>query len=368
MRRFKIKGKWFNAHVHWRQRNTILDRVAPFSVNNFSGSLLMPNTQPPIDSYAQHIWYRTQVENFLKENNYRHHIMHTYYLSPALSLEDLKRGWESGSVHAVKYYPKGGTTGSADGLDGFKAVMPLLEYMQEVGMPLLIHGEIPIWNGVVVDDFEREPLFIKEEGIILRESLPELPMTMEHITTADAVEFVERYPKYTRATITPQHVSFDRRVTRNGCEATDHGYEYNQEINGFRPDFECRPVIQSEANKLAIQKGLIRQAENGSKLFGLGTDSAAHEKGRKYASSCACGMFTEEISHALYATAFDEMGILDHYRVFACEVMPEFYGITDKLADRTLILQDEPMLVAAEYGGIVPPFAGQTLPWSAKWA
>jgi dihydroorotase len=204
----------FDAHMHWRQPG-LLEQVAPYSMNQFAGGLVMPNTNPKILSLPQLLWYRKAVLGFLKEVQSDFFTLFTYYLSAELSEDDLREAWSQKLIHAVKYYPKGGTTASDKGLTGFREVYPLLAVMEELGIPLLIHGETPEIDGMVVDDFQREQVFMETELVDLVHAFPGLRIVLEHITTEAAANFVLAHANV-YATITPQHCLLDRRALFNG--------------------------------------------------------------------------------------------------------------------------------------------------------
>jgi dihydroorotase len=357
----------FDAHVHWRQRNTLMGQVAPYTINQFAGALLMPNTSPNIVSEKELSWYQDDIRQQLKDEKFL--ALTTYYLSPTLSETDFDFALNSRFCFGgVKYYPKGGTTNSSKGSLGFSNVMHVLEYMQEKQIPLLIHGEVAAGtNGVMIDDFYREQVFYETEMENLRKRFPELPLVMEHITTQEAVEFVLRSDKV-RATITPQHLLFDRRALFNGVTANDQSFFYDLGKNGMHPAQMCRPILKSEKHVNALRGALLIQYKEGLHKFGLGTDSAPHTIDKKYCECGACGVFSAPIALQLYAMAFDEIGILDHLSVFACDVMPEFYKIKNKLPYKEVSLEKNGIgtIVSNDYHGITTPFAGQKIPWKVS--
>ena len=356
----------FDAHVHWRQRNTLMGQVAPYTISQFAGALLMPNTNPNILSEKELSWYQDDVAKQIGDEKFL--ALMTYYLSPTLSETDFDFAMDSRFLFGgVKYYPKGGTTNSSKGSLGFSSVMHVLEYMQQKQIPLLIHGEVASDpNGIMIDDFYREQVFYETEMENLRKRFPELPLVMEHITTQEAVEFVLRHD-YVRATITPQHLLFDRRALFNGVTADERSFYYDTEKNGMHPAQMCRPILKSEKHVSALRKALLIQHTQGLHKFGLGTDSAPHTADKKYCECGACGVFSAPIALQLYAMAFDEIGILDHLPIFACDVMPEFYKIKDKLSYKKIWITNSSYGtdVLPDYNGIVTPFAGQTIPFAA---
>jgi dihydroorotase len=354
----------FDAHMHWRQLVTLLYAVAKYSTAQFSGGLLMPNTSPYLTNMKNLLWYIGEIKEYLRKSNESFFPIFTFYLSSELQVDELLSAWNDGLINGVKYYPKGGTTGSDKGLVGFSEVRHILEAMEKHGIPLLIHGETPVLNDEVVDDYEREEVFLETEMTLLITEFPELQIVLEHITTKAAANFVLEH-KNVRATITPQHCLLDRRAKENGIKMVDRSYRFDIKKNGHYPSMDCRPVLKHLSDVLGIQAALIYQAKHGLKKFGLGTDTAPHTADKKNCECGACGVFSAPIALELYAMAFEQMGILEHLPVFACEIMPEFYGIKDKLPNKTIILLPEPKIVQPEYEGIVTPFSNLILPWTA---
>lgn len=357
----------FDAHMHWRQHPGLLREVAPYSMKQFAGGLLMPNTNPKIMSIEQLKAYRGDVLGWIQHCESDFLPIFTYYLSTELSKADLMEAWAWKLIHGVKYYPKGGTTASDKGLIGFKEVSHLLEIMQREGIPLLIHGETPELDGKVVDDFEREEVFLETEMRQLVAQFPKLRIVLEHITTKAAAEFVFEHEEL-RATVTPQHCLLDRRGLFNGYTIDGREAKLDLNKNGMHPSLMCRPILKHERELTGIQDMLKLQAKRGLKKIGLGTDTAPHTTDKKYCECGACGVFSAPIALELYAMAFEQMGILDYLPVFACEIMPEFYGIKYKLrtkSSKIITLKPEPLTVLSDYSGIVTPFAGMQLPWTA---
>lgn len=365
----------FDAHIHWRILQTLMRQVAQYTMRQFSGGLLMPNTGVPdvfsnifkkenLKAYGNQVSKVATGKNFLS--------MLTYFLSSDLTDEDfifaLGDEFQEGcfGFAGVKYYPKGGTTNSDKGMNGFSEVTHVLDNMQKRKIPILIHGEVALdKNNNVIDDFYREQVFYEEEMENLVKMFPELLIVMEHITTSEAADFVMRHDNV-RATITPQHILFNRTALFNGPIATEIGYKIDHNKNGMNPTQMCRPILKAEKHVQALRSALKKQYELGLKKFGLGTDSAPHTAEKKYCECGACGVYSAPIALELYAMAFYEMGILDHLPKFAGEVMPEFYGIKDRLPQKTveLILDSvDGTHVQSNYDGVITPFAGQILPW-----
>ncbi len=370
----------FDAHIHWRVLETLMKQVAPYSMRQFSGGLLMPNTGIPgictnIFSEKEIRWYADQVKQVTAGHDFLS--LMTYFLSPDLKESDLQFAksefFQTGNLAfgGVKYYPKGGTTNSDKGMNGFHEVRHVLEMMQKLQIPLLIHGEIALnHENNLIDDFEREGVFLNNEMKALRRDFPELPIVMEHITTKEAVDFVMEH-KNIRATITPQHLLFDSRALFNGVTTMENTFKYDSNKNGMHPVMMCRPILKSKKNVEALRNVLILQNRSGIKKFGLGTDSAPHTQEKKFCECGACGVYSAPIALELYAMAFDQIGILEHLPKFACDIMPEFYGISDRLPQKTVELILDPnngTEVQDNYDRIVTPFAGQTLPWRVLYS
>jgi dihydroorotase len=255
----------------------------------------MPNTNPKILSLPQLLWYRKAVLGFLKEVQSDFFTLFTYYLSAELSEDDLREAWSQKLIHAVKYYPKGGTTASDKGLTGFREVYPLLAVMEELGIPLLIHGETPEIDGMVVDDFQREQVFMETELVDLVHAFPGLRIVLEHITTEAAANFVLAHANV-YATITPQHCLLDRRALFNGISFDERTPYFDLNKNGMHPAMMCRPILKHERDLEGIRSALFYQVNHGLKKFGLGTDTAPHTADKKYCECGACGVFTATAS------------------------------------------------------------------------
>ncbi len=358
-------GSTLDAHLHFRQ-DELMKQIAAYSINQFGAAILMPNTNPKLTSYDSLLWYKKQVKSVIQETGKSFLPLYTMYLSKSLQLDDIRRAWNEGILTSIKYYPKGGTTGSDEGELGFANLKPQLELMQKLGIPLNIHGETPEINGEVVDDYEREMVFYEGEMVRMREMYPELPIALEHITTKEAAEFTMAYKK-TVATITPGHLLFDRRSLHNYTTTNDQGeIIVTTEKSGIIPDFMKRPILKHRSHVLSLRDHLIIQHKEGLQKFGLGTDSAVHPPEKKYCECGACGVFSAPIAMQMYAMAFDEMNLLEHLPAFACDIMPNFYGIKDKMPNRNFVLTKglKDVKVENNYNGYVTPLAGQNIAWS----
>jgi dihydroorotase len=356
----------YDGHTHGRQ-GSIAKTVIPYTQKYFSGAEYMPNTTPNIIRLEDLKWYREEVENVIDANGGNFMPIFSFYLNPEMRTKELIYAWENGLASAVKYYPKGGTTESAAGLQGFKEVSPILNVMQDYGIPLLIHGETPKLNGKAVDDFYREKVFMETEMIALVKAFPRLHNSLEHISTAAAVDFVFKHENVV-ATITPQHFLLDRRALYNGLTMEERSFYYDVNKNGSYPSLVCRPILKNEEDNLAIQAAVRRQADEGWEKLYLGSDTAVHPPEKKYCEQGACGVYSAPIVLELYAMGFEQIGRLDHFQKFACEIGPKFYGIYGKLPEKIVTISPIKQLVPQHYDGYTTPFFGLEIPWTAKVA
>lgn len=328
-------------HIHLRD-GAMLESVLPYTVKQFARAIIMPNLTPPVITTADGIAYRERIMVAVPEGASFTPLM-TAYLTDATDPDDIERGVSEGVFTAVKLYPAHATTNSAHGVTDIAAVWKVLERMQRIGLPLLIHGEVTDGD---VDIFDREAVFIDRTMAGLVKDFPELKIVFEHITTADAVGFVESAPANVGATITPQHI----RINRNAML-----------VGGMRPHAYCLPVAKREVHRVAVRKA----AMSGSPKFFLGTDSAPHPVHAKE-SACGCaGIFNAPFALESYIAAFDEDGALDKFEGFASLHGPAFYGLP--VNEETITLErapvDVPERLQAGGSDIVPFHAGETLPW-----
>jgi dihydroorotase len=301
----------------------------------------MPNLDPPVTSLAAAAAYRTRILAALAGADFIP--LMTCYLTDHADPLMLAEGFERGLFVAAKLYPAHATTNSARGVTDIAQIRPALAAMERIGMPLLVHGEV---TDPEIDLFDREKIFIDRIFAGLVRDFPGLKMVFEHITTADAVDFVESAGPNLAATVTPHHLAINRNAIFAG---------------GIRPHFYCLPVAKREAHRLAIR----RAATSGSPQFFLGTDSAPHAIHRKE-SACGCaGIFNAPFAIESYARAFEEEGALDRLEAFASEHGPRFYGLP--LNDGTITLErvevHVPETLPAAGTTIVPFHAGETLNW-----
>ena len=322
-------------HVHLRDGD-MLKAVAPFTARAFARAIVMPNLSPPVTSVDAAAAYRTRI---LAAAGPGFTPLMTCYLSDSADPAEIARGHGEGVWVAAKLYPANATTNSAHGVTDIATIMPALERMQAIGMPLLVHGEV---TDPEIDIFDREAVFIERVLIPLIRDLPALKIVFEHITTADAADFVQGSGPNIAATVTPHHLVLNRNALFAG---------------GLRPHAYCLPVAKRERHRLAVRAA----ATSGSPKFFLGTDSAPHAREAKE-SSCGCaGIFNAPFALESYAQVFEEEGALDRFEAFASEHGPRFYGLP--FNDGRVTLERADNLIPDTVAGLVPFHAGETLRW-----
>ena len=328
-------------HLHLRD-GEMLGTTVPHTARSFSRAIVMPNLKPPVTTVEQALAYRQRILNALPTDTNFSPLM-TLYLTDNLAQEELVRLSEEPAVVAVKYYPAGATTNSDSGVSSIDRVMPSLEVMAKRGIPLLIHGEVTDGE---IDIFDREQRFIDTVLTPLRAQLPELKVVLEHITTANAVEFVSEQNSNVAATITVHHLLYNRNHLLAG---------------GVRPHFYCLPVLKRNSHQLA----LIEAATSGNPKFFLGTDSAPHPKGDKEAACGCAGIYTAPGALELYAEVFDQADALDRLEGFASLYGPRFYGLPVNTEKISLVRDSWQMEESFQFGSntVIPVRAGETLHW-----
>ncbi|MBA4306046.1 MAG: dihydroorotase [Sphingopyxis sp.] len=328
-------------HLHFRD-DAVMQGVVPYTARQFARAIVMPNLSPPVTSVEGCVAYRDRIRAAVPAGVDFTPLM-TAYLTDSVEGDELARGFAEGVFTAAKLYPAHATTGSAHGVTDIARIRPALEKMAEVGMPLLIHGEVTDSH---VDIFDREAVFIERTLSGLVRDLPELKIVFEHITTADAAAFVDACGPNVAATITPQHLHINRNAMFQG---------------GLRPHAYCLPVAKREVHRLALRNA----ATSGSTKYFLGTDSAPHAQSAKE-SACGCaGIFNAPYALESYVAVFDEEGALDRFEAFASENGPRFYGLPLNEGTITLARGETvvPDTVDANGTTIVPFHAGETLGW-----
>ncbi|MFM2429448.1 MAG: hypothetical protein RLZZ511_661 [Cyanobacteriota bacterium] len=327
-------------HLHLRDGAT-LKAVLPHTARQFARAIVMPNLKPPIRTVAEAEAYRDRILAVIPAGLEFEPLM-TLYLTDNTSPEEIIAAKASGFVKAVKYYPAGATTNSDLGVTDLRKCDRVFEAMQEVDLPLLLHGEV---TDHTVDVFDREKVFIDRHLIPLKERFPNLRVVFEHITTADAAQYVVS-ANHVAATITPQHLLFNRNSIFQG---------------GIRPHFYCLPILKREEHRSA----LLKAATSGNPKFFLGTDSAPHAKNAKE-SGCGCaGCYSALHAIELYAEAFESVDALDKLEAFASFYGPDFYQLPRNPERITLIKQtwQVPDEIPFTEVGLVPLWAGQEMTW-----
>lgn len=331
-------------HVHLRDGPALADTVAA-TARQFARAIVMPNLKPPVTTVAQATEYRERILTALAhaEPGLVFEPLMTLYLTDQTPADEIRRARDSGFVHALKLYPAGATTNSDSGVTALHRVMPVLEAMSDAGLPLLVHGEVTDSD---IDIFDREKIFIERELQPLLRRLPELHVVFEHITTADAADFVREAPATVAATLTVHHLLYNRNHLLAG---------------GVRPHFYCLPILKRSRH----QQALLNAATSGNPKFFLGTDSAPHTRHSKE-SACGCaGIFSAPVAMQLYAEAFEQAGALDRLEGFASHFGADFYGLPRNTGTLTLQRRDTPVPDTLPLGSdtLVPLRAGEAVHW-----
>ncbi len=328
-------------HLHLRDGD-MMAAVVAHSAREFARAIVMPNLKPPVTTVELADAYRERILAALPASCDFEPLM-TLYLTDNTPPAEIAKAAACGFIKAVKLYPAGATTNSDSGVTHFDKVMPTLEKMAELGLPLLVHGEV---TDPAIDVFDREAVFIDTVLQPLIARLPQLKVVMEHITTAQAAEFVLGAPANVAATVTAHHLLMNRNAML---------------VGGIRPHHYCLPVLKRETHR---QK-LVEAVTSGSNKLFLGTDSAPHAKHTKE-NACGCaGMYTAHAALPLYAEAFEAAGSLDKLEAFASLNGPAFYGLPVNRGTVTLVR--ESWTVPAEYPcgehPVVPLRAGEAIAW-----
>jgi dihydroorotase len=329
-------------HLHLRDGEA-LAAVLPDAARQFARAIVMPNLVPPVTTVARARAYRERILAAVP-NGARFEPLMTLYLTEATSPAEIAAAKVSGFVHAVKFYPAGATTHSEAGARDLSRCRDALAAMEAHDLPLLMHGEV---TDPTVDIFDRESVFIAEQLAPAVRAFPKLRIVLEHITTSDAVAFVESASPRVAATITAHHLLLNRNSLFAG---------------GIRPHHYCLPVLKREAHRQA----LLRAATGGNPKFFLGTDSAPHARHTKE-TACGCaGIYTAHAALELYAEAFDAMGALDRLEGFASHHGPDFYGLPRNTERVTLHRRPQRIPDTLPFGGgtLVPFRAGGDVPFT----
>ena len=328
-------------HLHLRDGVTMAS-VLPDSARRFARAIVMPNLKPAVRTTQQALEYRARILAAMPKGA-RFEPLMTLYLTDDTPPEEIVRAKASGQVFGVKLYPAGATTHSDEGVTRLSRCFHALEKMQEVGMPLLVHGEA---TDPDIDVFDREKAFIEQVLGPLVERFPDLKIVLEHVTTRDAVQYVEITGPNIAATITAHHLLMNRNALFMG---------------GIRPHHYCLPVLKREEHREA----LVEAATSGNPKFFLGTDSAPHARAAKE-TSCGCaGIYTAHAGIELYAVAFEEASALDRLEAFASRFGPRFYGLPPNADKITLVREAWTVPQSISFGAetLVPMRAGKSIPW-----
>jgi dihydroorotase len=328
-------------HLHLRDDAAMADVLA-HSAERFARAIIMPNLKPPVTTTALARAYRQRILAALPANR-RFEPLMTLYLTDRLTPDEVVAANQSGIVKGIKLYPAGATTNSDAGVTDIGQRYAVLETMQREGLALLVHAEV---TDPEVDIFDRERVFIDRHMRPLVKDFPQLRIVFEHVTTADAVDFVRTAEGRVAATITPQHLLYNRNHMLAG---------------GIRPHFYCLPILKRNSHQAA----LLEAATSGDPRFFLGTDSAPHQQGAKE-SACGCaGCYSANAAIELYATVFEEAGALDKLEGFASFFGADFYGLPRNQEQITLEKKAWTVPPSYPFGKerVVSLAAGETLNW-----
>ncbi|KOC87374.1 dihydroorotase [Winslowiella iniecta] len=331
-------------HIHLRD-DEMLQAVVPFTSEVCGRAIVMPNLVPPVTSVASAIAYRDRIRAAVPAGHDFRPLM-TCYLTDSLDADEVEKGFSEGVFTAAKLYPAHATTNSSHGVTNIAAIATVLERMQKIGMPLLIHGEV---TDAHIDIFDREARFIESVMEPLRQQFPQLKVVFEHITTKEAAAYVQEGNRFIAATITPQHLMFNRN---------------HMLVGGVRPHLYCLPILKRNVHQEALRQVIA----SGNDRFFLGTDTAPHTRHRKEASCGCAGVFNAPTALPAYATVFEEMNALQHLEAFCSENGPRFYGLP--LNEGKIKLVRKPFTVTDSIpvgdDTLVPFLAGETLNWSVE--
>ncbi len=330
-----------DMHVHLRDGDALKITVAA-TAKQFARAIVMPNLKPAVTTLAAAIAYHRRILEQVPVNLDFQPLM-TLYFSPDLDAQEIRDAKESGLIYGIKLYPHGVTTHSDEGVASMAAIFPILEVMEKVGMPLLVHGEA-VGD---IDIFDREQVFIERHLAPLVEKFPKLKVVLEHITTQVAVDFVSAAHDCVAATITAHHLMYNRNHLLSG---------------GVKPHLYCMPILKRERH----QEALLQAATSGNPKFFLGTDSAPHARLRKE-SPCGCaGVFSALSAMELYASIFEAADALDKLEGFASIYGSDFYGLPRNEDTITLMQEEWTMPESVPYIDndiLIPMCAGETLNW-----
>lgn len=331
-------------HLHVRN-GAVLKTVIAHTAKQFARAIIMPNLKPPVTTVLQALAYREEILQAVPAGINFMPLM-TLYMTASTTVEEIKLAAESPFIHAFKLYPAGATTNSDAGVADVKDIYPQLAAMEKHDLPLLVHGEVVDER---CDIFDRERVFVDTHLVAIIRDFPALRVVLEHVTTSEAVQFVQSANSNVAATITPQHLLFNRNAMLAG---------------GIRPHFYCLPILKREQHRLA----LVKAATSGSNKFFLGTDSAPHLTALKE-NACGCaGCYSAHAALELYAQAFETAGALDKLEGFASFYGADFYRLPRN--SETITLLKSAWKVPENYGtgglSITPLLAGEELNWQLQ--
>ena len=329
-------------HVHLRD-GAMLQAVLPFTAAQFARGVIMPNLVPPVTSVADAAAYRERILAARAATSDFQPLM-TCYLTNATAPDEIERGFKDGVWVAAKLYPAGATTNAHHGVTDIPRLAPVLERMEKIGMPVLIHGEA---TDPAVDIFDREAVFMEQSLLPMLKRHAGLKVVVEHVTTAETVDIVRAHASHAAGTITPHHLVINRTSLFQG---------------GLRPHLYCLPVAKRERHRLALRKAVT----SGDACFFIGTDTAPHRRNAKEAECCSAGVFGGATALQTYVQVFDEEGALDRFEAFASANGARFYGLELNRGTITLERREVPVMaaVAVEDTDVVVFRGGEKLPWS----
>ncbi|MFC5384822.1 dihydroorotase [Aquamicrobium segne] len=331
-------------HVHLRDGD-MLRAVLPYTAAQFARGIIMPNLTPPVASVADASAYRSRILAARPEGSGFEPLM-TCYLTDLTDPDEIERGFAERIWIAAKLYPAGATTNSSHGVTDLAKITPVLERMEKIGMPVLIHGES---TDPDVDIFDREDVFMETTLLPLLKQHQGLKIVVEHATTSGTVDLVRAHAPRMAATITPHHLVINRTSLFQG---------------GLRPHLYCLPVAKRESHRQALRKAVT----SGESCFMIGTDSAPHMRSAKQADCCSAGVFGGVTALQTYVQVFDEEDALHHFEAFASLNGARFHGMEPNKSTVTLVKKPGIAVAAVPIGGedIVVFRGGETLPWSIK--
>lgn len=330
-------------HLHLRD-GALLKTTVPASARVFNRVVVMPNLVPPVTTVQMAVDYRQRILDALQGQTFEP--MMALYLTADTSVAEIEAAAKHPHIIGFKLYPSGATTNSAAGVKSVEALAPVLEAMQEHGVPLLVHGEV---TDIDIDIFDREKVFIDRHLVPITDKFPHLKLVLEHITTGDAVDFVSSANENVAATLTPQHLLMNRNDLL---------------VGGVRPHNYCLPILKRREHQQRLQQAVL----SGSPKFFLGTDSAPHVKANKE-TACGCaGCYSAPAALELYAEFFSQFNALDKLENFASVFGAEFYGFDRNQETITLVRNawQLPRTLDTHDGAIVPYYAGETLQWQIQ--